>query len=366
MKHISCAIIFFILIFNWSKSWAQSSTDQAPVNTRLETTGQWFLAFQHRNNDGADNQNAFVLKRGYITFSKTFNPKLAVRFTQDIITDQEGDDAGNIEMRLKYCYLKVSPFTEGILSHSFLEAGMVHRPYLDFEEKINRYRVQGTMFLERYKVINSADFGITLFSLLGGPLDKEFQSRVSSAYPGRYGSIAFGIYNGGGYHALEMNRNKTVEGRITLRPLPASLPGLQLTYAFVEGKGNRPVAPQFQNSTFLLSFESYRVITGIQYTKGVGNMWGTLVSSDNTPIPLSGVSAFSEVFILPSKVATFLRYDYFRSEAAFPLSADERERGIAGISWYFHKKSKLLIDADIVRSKNKYERTYEVVIEILF
>jgi hypothetical protein len=366
MNRITVGLLGIALVFTQIQLLAQTIAIPS-FNTRLETTGQWFLAYQHKTNDGDEQRNAFVLKRGYITFSKAFNPKLAVRFTQDIITDEEGDDAGNIEMRLKYCYLKVSPFSDGILEHSFLEAGMVHRPYLDFEEKINRYRLQGTMFLERYKVINSADFGVTLFSLLGGPMDTEFQSRVSSAYPGRYGSIAFGIYNGGGYHALELNRNKTIEGRITFRPFYKRLPGLQLTYAFAEGKGNRPVAPHFHNSTFLASYESIRINAGVQYTTGTGNMWGTLVSSDNTPIPLSGISAFTEVFILPSsRVAAFLRYDHYRSQASFPLPADERERGIAGISWYFHKKSKLLIDADIVRSTSRYERTYEVVIEIVF
>ena len=61
----------------------------------------------------------------------------------------EGDDAGNIEMRLKYMYLKMKMDQFDFLPSSYFEFGMVHRPWLDFEESINGFRMQGTMFLER-------------------------------------------------------------------------------------------------------------------------------------------------------------------------------------------------------------------------
>ncbi len=359
VKYLSVLSLVFAFFF----TKAQETVNMAEyLKKDLVTTGQWFLAFQHQQNDGAAQQNAFVLKRGYITFSKALNPKLYVRFTQDIITDEEGDDAGNIEMRLKYCYLGIAPFSQGFFKHAYLEAGMVHRPYLDFEEKINRQRLQGTMFLERYKVINSADFGITFFSLLGGEMDREYTSSVSSSFPGRYGSIALGIYNGGGYHALEFNCNKTLEGRVTLRPFSNRVPGLQFTYTFIAGKGNQTDGKSFTNHTLFISMESRWINAGFQYTTGQGNMAGTLLDTNGIVLNVEGCSAFSEIFIIPSTLSVFTRYDHFSTG----YEATVNDRLIGGLGWYFYKKNKLLVDVDILKRKGGYDRLLEVVIEILF
>lgn len=83
----------------------------------------------------------FSLKRGYVTFKKQFNKTLSVRFTQDITLDKEGSDAGNVEMRLKYCYLKIKP-QFGFLKSSYLEVGLVHSPWIDYEQKIKIKRLR--------------------------------------------------------------------------------------------------------------------------------------------------------------------------------------------------------------------------------
>lgn len=363
MKHLTL-VIFSLACFCLSVPVARSQDQPSAKEPekKLETSGQWFLAFQHKENDPAIQSNAFVLKRGYITFSKVISKKLAVRYTQDIITDEEGDDAGNIEMRLKYCYLKVNPFETGFLNQSYFEAGMVHRPFLDFEEKTNGYRFQGTMFMERYKVINSADFGITWVSLLGGAIEPETAKSRLSGYPGKYGSIALGVYNGGGYHALEFNKNKTMEGRISLRPLWNRVPALQVTYAFASGRGNTALKPNFENHNLFIAYEGVRTRLGLQYTKGIGNMGGTFLRPDNTPQSIEGYSAFGEVFILQDKLATFLRYDHFEILS----SQDMKQRYIGGVCWYFFRKNRLMIDMDLLDNEGEFERTFEAVVEIVF
>lgn len=352
-----CSLLLFVLSIHSLSAQSDEYEAQPPTSRWIDISGQWFLAFQHREVQSVVS-NAFVLKRGYITFSKDLNPRFAVRFTQDIITDEEGDDAGNIEMRLKYCYLKARPALKGVLKHSFIEAGMVHRPYLDFEEKINGYRLQGTMFLERYRIINSADFGITFFSLLGGKMDDNYVSGVSSVYPGKYGSIAFGVYNGGGYHALEYNRNKTIEGRITLRPFHRKIPGLQATYAFVRGKGNTIHSPDFNNNAYLLSFESKTVRAGFQYTHGYGDMRGNRVAGADPAYAtyVEGYSLFVETFFVPRKLALYMRYD----------NIETTERLIAGLSYNFFKTNRVLFDVDFLPSSPKKATIYEVVIELIF
>lgn len=59
----------------------------------------------------------------------------------------------------------------------------------------------------------------------------------------KYGTFSIGIYNGGGYHAMEENTNKTVESRLTFRPFPQTIPGLQFSYNMIYGKGNTSLNP---------------------------------------------------------------------------------------------------------------------------
>jgi hypothetical protein len=171
-----------------------------------EISGQWFLGYRYGFGENTD-ANEFLLKRGYLTFKESFYENFSTRFTQDISVDREGDGAGDIELRLKYGYLRYQFDSFGFFTDPFVEFGLVHRPWLGFEQKINRYRVQGRMFLERFGILHSADYGITFMSLLGGEINEEYQENVSDDHPGRYGSIEFGLYNGGGYHAIEKNEN---------------------------------------------------------------------------------------------------------------------------------------------------------------
>jgi len=60
---------------------------------------------------------------------------------------------------------------------------------VEYEQKLTGYRVQGKMFTERYDLISSADFGISFAGLIGGEINQEYQDRVSSNFPSRFGSF---------------------------------------------------------------------------------------------------------------------------------------------------------------------------------
>ena len=76
------------------------AASEETVDTSVKISGLWFLAY--RGNIPSEGNDAFVVKRGYLTFKKNFNETLSVRYTQDITIDKEGDDAGNVELRFKY------------------------------------------------------------------------------------------------------------------------------------------------------------------------------------------------------------------------------------------------------------------------
>ena len=333
-------------------------TDISKINSNTDISGQWFLAYNN-----ASDINQFALKRGYFTIKTRMNDVFSVRYTQDITLDKEGDDAGNVEIRLKYLYLKMKLDQFAYLKNSYLEIGLVHRPWLDFEQKINRYRVQGKMFLERYKIISSADFGIFYTGLIGGNIDSKYQTNVTKNNPGKYGSYSFGIHNGGGYHAIEKNNNKTFEGRLTARPFHSSVPGLQLTYAFTYGKANTPdnISDFILNLIYLSHESKFGVFTG-QYFEGTGDFSGKYIDDTGNSYSNTGYSIFSELNIPCTNVSIFSRYDEFELKNNI---SQKQNSFVGGISYNF-LKNKILFDVDYQDNSIETIKIYEIAFEIGF
>lgn len=149
-------------------------------------------------------------------------------------------------------------------------------------------------------MFNSADFGVTLTAGLGEDLPEEYQRNVSSSYAQRYGSMALGIYNGGGYHGDERNNNKVIQGRLTLRPLPDALPGFQVSGLGILGKGNQdgsdPEIPDWKVFNLFLSYQHARGALTAQFATGNGNQKGTWIEADDPSMAseFDGVSLFGE------------------------------------------------------------------------
>ncbi|OQX95584.1 hypothetical protein B6I21_04685 [candidate division KSB1 bacterium 4572_119] len=260
---------------------------------------------------------------------------------------------------------KLPEFT--ILSQPYLEFGLVHRPWLDFEEKINRYRVQGTLFLERSELLNSADFGMLLVANIGGKLDNKIQNKIGTKHTGKFGSFGIGVFNGGGYHAIEQNTNKVLETRLTLRPFHGFFPGLLFSYFGAFGKGNTELAPDWVLNSGFVSLENrYFVLTGTYY-EGKGNSFGSCIDENNRPLNQSGYSAFSELKLMCNRVSIFGRYDFFAIEDE--TGDTKNERYIVGTAYHFERGCKILLDYDygkLVNSEETKDSLFELAIEIVF
>jgi hypothetical protein len=325
-------------------------------------SGQWFMGYQY-GEEGDQRINVFFVRRGYIIIKKQITETLSGRITPDISLDKEGDGEGDIELRLKYLYAKYQLPDLKIFTQPFIEFGLTHRPWLDFEEHMNSYRVQGTMFLERNHIFNSADLGFLLVSNIGGKIDEEYQKKVNKKYPGKYGSIVVGIFNGGGYHAIEKNTKKTVEGRFSLRPLPTMLAGFQMTYHGIYGNGNTKAAPKWTVNQGFLSFEREYYILTAQYYTGIGNSSGSFSVADTSIAYYKGknegYSLFGRAKIGNSGFEIFGRYDSFNADVE-SLSI-KSQRYIFGISYYFTKASKVLFGFDHIDYKDDVEESDSVV-----
>ncbi|MBW7997369.1 MAG: hypothetical protein FVQ81_12515 [Candidatus Glassbacteria bacterium] len=313
----------------------------------------WYLAYVNGQEDGAD-INEFQVRRGYINIASKFNDWISTRITPDVTVEREGDGQGDLKMRLKYAYAKFSMPSRGIFTKPAIEFGLVHTPWLDFEQKVDRYRSQGTMFLQRAGLFNSADRGITFMSLLGGEIGREYQRNVNSKYPGRYGSLAVGIYNGGGYHALENNKNKVFRSRLTLRPLPDVLTGLQCSWLLTLGKGNTAASPDFLVNSGMVSLEDRWFVLTAQYYRGKGNGKGKAVLPDGSAAPQQGYSLFGEYHFPFTDWGMIGRYDYFDFNRE--MADQTSERFIAGLVYYLPGNSKVFIDLDTVEYQDTGDR----------
>jgi len=341
-------------------------TTPCPGQSRLEgigLSGQWFVAYTAQDSDL--NPSEFRLKRGYVTVQRRFDERLSVRVTQDIAVDHEGDGEGDIEMRLKYGYLRYTWPDQGFLTRPEIEFGLVHRPWVDYEQGINRYRVQGPMFADRTRLLPSADYGVTVQTLLGGTLPQQYQDRVSRHCPGRRGSASLGVYNGGGYDAVERNGSKTMEARLTLRPWPVLLPGFQMTWAGAYGKGNAASAPDHVANLGFVAWEHPELVCTAQVYRGTGDLDGSALDGAGKALRQKGYSLFAEYHLPVTPLRLLGRYDCLRQRGAAgpPLV----RTSIVGLSYVFLINSKLVVFHDRTQRRGSATRSsLEAAIEFWY
>lgn len=149
--------------------------------------GLWYLSYQNGEENNGTDFSRFAIKRGYLTVEKELLPWFSARITTDItqVKDQAADSKGKIfsnfdgslAVRIKYLYGQFKAPDLAFLTSPNLEVGVVHTPWLDYEEHTNYYRLQDTMFVERNGIFNSADVGVTFASLLGGYVNEPEETK---------------------------------------------------------------------------------------------------------------------------------------------------------------------------------------------
>ena len=337
------------------------------VLPQVSFEGLFYLTYQTGESGGQD-FSKFAVTRSYFTTRVKILPNLSARITMD----GHQDDTGDMKVRLKYAYGKFDFGDWGNLSKVGLEAGIVHMVWLDFEEHIDMYRMRDKMFIERSGMFNSADMGLTLAGGFGEDLSEEYQEEVSHYYPSRYGSWAVGVYNGGGYHANEENENKSIQGRLTVRPLPDVFPGFQLSGLAVVGEGNQEGEPE--ETPDLRAFDimaSYQFPNGTvtaQFATGEGNQQGSWAEPDypDQATEYDGFSLFGEYKLGPNwrLIAGF--DDFERMPEGSDLSF---KRMHAGIGYDFGGSNILLFDLDRRKwddSDRETDTRAQVVMQVKF
>jgi len=261
--------------------------------------------------ENRDGYNAFDLTRGYININGQLARNVRFRVTPDIRrATSDSTLAGSLVLRVKYAFVELDNLKA---ERSWVRFGAHQTPWLDFEESIDRYRVQGTMFAERESLIpGSSDFGVGYFTPVG-----------------KYIDIQAGVYNGEGYAQTDANKYKSAQGRLTLRPFAGRgiANGFRLSGFYNAGwyAADRPR----RLGIVMGSFEHMHLVTTLQYLKATENPSATAPRD----IPRSGSSGFVEIRQGMQGWAALARLDHFDPDQ--DLANNSQRRIIAGGAYWF-------------------------------
>jgi hypothetical protein len=307
-----------------STAWAQ-----APSVTVSGVGYAQYLYQLHEDPALGAHQNSFDVTRGYVNVIGKFNGGVMARITMDVT--RNAGTGGQLNYRLKYAYAAWTPENSPIT----MKLGLIHTPWLDWEEALWDYRMQGSMPMERYLGsfggggrITSADFGAGL----DGTWSKDlFNAQV-------------GLYNGEGYSNPEGDQRKDIEARASVRVLETDqggrVGGLRLT---AYGQYGKPTGGgQRERFIGMASYKSKMVTLAAEFG------WAQDSSTAGPSAQVKGrvLAAYGVLNIPNSKFAIIGRVDLVDPNTASAATNDRVTRIIGGVSYQVSPNLRLLADVN--------------------
>ena len=292
---------------------AQASAQQTP---QVSVTGVVYTQYQYSDAPIAA-KSTFDMTRAYVNVLGRFSNGITTRVTTDILPSLNGSQF----VRLKFAYAAWTP-TGSSLTYKL---GMIHTPWVDFEETLWDYRMQGTIAVDRNGAMTAADIGIGADGHWNG-------ERIN-------GQLT--IVNGEGYGGGVQDFRKDVQARVSVRLQPTNdnsrVGGLRLSGYVGVGKFTGGA-----DRNRYLGMLSYRTT---QYTVA-----GEYVSVKNAAVTGSIISAFGTYHLSPpSKIALIARADIVDPDNN--TANDGNTRIIAGASYQLSPNVRLLADLDRVKGQ---------------
>ncbi len=274
--------------------------------------------YQLKDSLGAGDQNQFSIQRAYINVLGKFSGGLQTRVTGDL----QPSGSGNQMLRLKYAFAAWTPAGSDLT----YKLGLLHTPWLDWEEALWDYRMQGTMALDRNGYATAADFGA---GIDGKWQDDQVNGQLT-------------VVNGEGYSGGTGDNRKDVMARVSVRLVKTDdnsrVGGLRLTgYAGV----GKPTSGGTRNRFLgMLSYRSKQFTLAAEYA-------ATKDTVTVTPVPETTgrvISAFGVYHVQSSGVALIARVDVVDPNTS--VSGDRQTRVIGGISYQVTPNLRVLADVD--------------------
>jgi hypothetical protein len=307
------SLLLIVLVMSARAAFAQSAQPPAPAAEpdypiiRIGVLSYVQYDAELKNRDAF---NAFDVTRGYVNINGQLSKNVRFRLTPDVRRVTDSSLAGTLVLRVKYAFVELDNVKA---ARSWVRFGAHQTPWLDFEESIDRYRVQGTMFSEREGLIpGSSDFGVGYFTPVG-----------------KYVDIQTGVYNGEGYAQTDANKYKSAQGRLTLRPFAGRgvANGFRLSGFYNAGwyAADRPR----RLGIVMGSFEQTHLVGTLQYLKATESP-SAVAPRD---IDRNGSSGFLEIRQGMNGWAAIARLDLLDSDEA--LGNNSQRRIIAGGAYWF-------------------------------
>jgi hypothetical protein len=318
-------------------AWAQGPS--------VTVGGLGYLQYQYQfQKDSTINghQNNFDVTRAYVNVIGKLGHGVYARITTDIT---RCCGAGQLTVRLKYAYAAYTP-ENSPLTYKF---GMIHTPWLDWEEALWDYRMQGTMAIERGGYLTSSDFGAGIDGMFH--YDK-FNFQVVAV-------------NGEGYGNAPGDMRKDFEARASFKILNTDLPGrVGGLRATVYGHYGLPTSGGKRNRVIgMLSYKSKTLTLAGEY----GWTQDSTTGIPGTPPPIAPVakkdgqviSGYGVLNIPKSKVALIARVDVTDPNTASAATNDQLTRVIGGVSYQLSPNLRLLANVDnVTRQGGNYNNAF--------
>ncbi|NPA58774.1 MAG: hypothetical protein GXN94_05725 [Aquificae bacterium] len=308
----------------------QLQKEETPVlskSKKLQFGGKAYIGYTYTDVNNGTDEGTFEVRRGYFITKYYFNSTDYFRFTFDITWQYNKEDpAQGKELDLKVKHLYFNKDISGYVPNTQVEIGIVHTPWLDYEEHSGWFlRAISKSFYEAKdgaNVLPSADAGI------------DFRTRFD------YVSAEYGVYNGEGYDHLD-RKDKGDKGN---KPMIAG----RITW-HVLGNGRKnpnPLKDTFLNLS-LHGFNSYNhrgsdddfsaIHLHGSYNNPLFLIAGQYLQSDWYTDSENSGDGYSINFefrpFLEHKIALFGRYDNWNSDN----DAYDREGFIYGVAYRMSK-----------------------------
>src|SRR6059036_138605 len=171
-------------------------TAQGSPPPQVTVGGVVYTQYVYQLKDTLNHINTFDITRAYVNVIGRFSGGVGTRVTGDIYRNPNDS---SLSYRLKYAFATYTP--QG--SPLTFKVGQIHTPWLDWEEALWDYRVQGTMALDRAGYLSAADLGV-------GVDGKWMADKVN---------FQFTVVNGTFYSGTSAGAGKDAQARVSVRVL---------------------------------------------------------------------------------------------------------------------------------------------------
>ena len=291
-----------------------AAQNPVPAPPQVSVTGVAYTQFVYQLADTAGHANSFDVTRAYVNVLGKFSGGVSTRVTADIYR-QAGDNS--LRYRLKYAFIGYTPQNSPLT----FKLGQLQTPWVDWEEALWDYRMQGTVALDRNGYLSSSDFGVGVDGKWG-------PDRVN---------VSAVLINGEGYNGGTGDQRKDLAARVSVR-LAATTDSSRVGGLRLSGYGHvgKPTGGGTRNRALgMLSYRSRQLTVAAEYAVTRDS------AAASTALLHGRVSSAYSVYRVPrSKVTLLGRFDSVDPNTA--AAGDRQQRIIAGVGYQFTPNLRLL------------------------